>query len=434
MKKLSTISFFALVLVAIAFLAQTNLVLAYPSGSPAGYTGSPGDGQHCQSCHGGNNATVNGWITSNIPTQGYTPGTTYSITATASGTGKKGFEISPQSVSGAQLGILAAGTGNHLVGGTKYVTQNSSGASGSTVSWTFSWTAPAAGTGAVVFYGAFTVGKQNTKLTTLEVQENAALPLSVTAVAVPDLICSGQTVQLEAAATGGTSSYTYLWSSDPPGFTSTLHNPSVNPDVSTLYSVEVTDGTSTAGASVQVTVQQHAVASAGPDTLCAYNVTGVPYQGVAQNYFAVEWYSSGTGTFSNPSGLSGLYYPSVSDKEGGQVELTLNVFPLPPCTLQPEDSRIISFEDPIGMAEEEGVRWYSVFPNPSDGNSTITLMKKGNMEITVTDLRGSMIFRETLSSTDGSFMQYSLQNLHPGVYFINVNDGVECRTSKLIVY
>ncbi|HNY03773.1 MAG TPA: hypothetical protein PKG48_14350, partial [Bacteroidales bacterium] len=51
----------------IALMTISGSVFAYPSGSPAGYTGSPGDGQHCVSCHGGSAVTVSGWITTNIP-------------------------------------------------------------------------------------------------------------------------------------------------------------------------------------------------------------------------------------------------------------------------------------------------------------------------------------------------------------------------------
>ena len=76
----------------------------YPGGSPGGYTGSPGDGKTCKQCHGGTVANVTGWITSNIPAEGYTPGTSYTITVTVSGSGSKGFEVSPQNSSGGLLG------------------------------------------------------------------------------------------------------------------------------------------------------------------------------------------------------------------------------------------------------------------------------------------------------------------------------------------
>jgi hypothetical protein len=58
-----------------------SFVAFYPTGAPPSKTGSPGDGSNCTECHGGTPSTVAGWITSNIPVNGYTPGQTYQITA-----------------------------------------------------------------------------------------------------------------------------------------------------------------------------------------------------------------------------------------------------------------------------------------------------------------------------------------------------------------
>jgi len=144
--------------------------LKYPGGSPAGYTGSPGDGDNCVHCHGGSPTNVSGWITSDIPPDGYTPGLNYTITVTVSGSGNKGFEVSPQNIGGTLLGTLTAGAGNKLVGSGKYVTQSSSSNTNPKI-WNFTWTAPASGTGAVIFYGAFAISTSTTKLSTLTVPE-----------------------------------------------------------------------------------------------------------------------------------------------------------------------------------------------------------------------------------------------------------------------
>jgi hypothetical protein len=148
----------------------------WPGGSPGGYTGSPGDGRDCTQCHGGSASQVLGWISANIPEEGYIPGETYNITIHVSGTGDKGFEVSPQDLQGNLLGSLQAGTNTHLVNENKAVTQNSS-TSANPAQWQFQWTAPPAGTGEVTFYGAFTVNKPVTKLCKLVVQENTGLAI-----------------------------------------------------------------------------------------------------------------------------------------------------------------------------------------------------------------------------------------------------------------
>lgn len=165
----------------------TGFTAFYPSGAPAGYTGSPADGSNCASCHGNAATTAAGWITSNIPAAGYTPGQSYQVTATNNlgGSGKYGFEVSPQNNAGNLLGTLTAGTNSQLVGSGKYITHTS--ASSTIKTWTFTWVAPAPGSGTVTFYGAFARNYSGpTSLSNLVVAENN-LTTGITEVAAPSL-------------------------------------------------------------------------------------------------------------------------------------------------------------------------------------------------------------------------------------------------------
>ena len=105
------------------------------AGPPAGYTGSPGDGQNCASCHSSSVQTITGVITSNIPASGYMPNQTYTITASLSQTGinRFGFQISPQNTSGTKLGslIVTNSTETSLSGSGKYIQHKSPGTLGS---------------------------------------------------------------------------------------------------------------------------------------------------------------------------------------------------------------------------------------------------------------------------------------------------------------
>ncbi len=84
---------------------------------------------------------------------------------------------------------------------------------------------------------------------------------AVNTTATPNTICKGSSSQLNATALGGSGSYTYVWTSSPAGFTSTISNPVVTPNVSTTYYVGVNDGTNTVNSSVVVTVIPMPVAS-----------------------------------------------------------------------------------------------------------------------------------------------------------------------------
>jgi hypothetical protein len=100
---------------------------------------------------------------------------------------------------------------------------------------------------------------QSTDMVTIEVTGGA---LAVNAVAIPSAICLGATSQLQALGSGGTGSYTYEWSG-PGGFYSTLQNPMVQPQVTTVYTVTVNDGYNTTSSEVTVTVIPLPVADAG---------------------------------------------------------------------------------------------------------------------------------------------------------------------------
>jgi len=177
----------------------------FPSGSPAGQTGSPGDGSDCSSCHGGSVQTITGMITlSPDVTGGYTPGVTYTVTVTLSGSTPIGFEVSPQNTAGALLGtLLTPGTGTKFVS-SKYVTQTSAKSSSPAV-WTFTWQAPAKGTGDVTFYGAGALSINQTVLSSLLIHENTTtcIAQTITFNTIPNKITTDADFTITATASSG---------------------------------------------------------------------------------------------------------------------------------------------------------------------------------------------------------------------------------------
>ncbi len=82
-----------------------------------------------------------------------------------------------------------------------------------------------------------------------------AIPLSIEVTAVPENIIAGESTQLNAVPDGGSETYTYSWTSDPAGFTSSIANPLATPDETTTFFVEVNDGVDVVSGSVLVTVE-----------------------------------------------------------------------------------------------------------------------------------------------------------------------------------
>ena len=158
MRKKITLILSGLLMAGMAYDYNNNAAHTFTNGAPSGNTGSPGDGQTCNtSCHtqGGTQTNEMVSVTSDVPGTGYVAGQTYTFTITTSGGGsKKGFQVSPQDVSGNLIGtLIASGTGTQFsAGGSTHITHNAAGTSSS--SWTFEWTAPTSGTGDVTFYVA----------------------------------------------------------------------------------------------------------------------------------------------------------------------------------------------------------------------------------------------------------------------------------------
>ncbi|MCA6364172.1 MAG: T9SS type A sorting domain-containing protein [Bacteroidetes bacterium] len=140
------------------------------SGSPIGRSGAPGDnnGGTCTGCHSGTPSNQQGIITHNIPATGYTPGSTYQITATfaASNSIKYGFQATPQDGNGTQVGSFTAtnATETQTQSSGKYITHRAAGTSApsNTKTWTWNWTAPASASGPVTIYGAFNATNNQT--------------------------------------------------------------------------------------------------------------------------------------------------------------------------------------------------------------------------------------------------------------------------------
>lgn len=161
----TTITLFSIFIAVIMILTAS---VWNSGGSPGGKTGSPGDGgATCTQCHSGSNQQAAGWITSNIPPEGFIAEQSYTITAAATHTGAQGFgfEVTAENAAAAKQGtfIITNATETKLANAGRAVTHTFAGTtpSGNGKSWSFNWTAPASGAGPITFYGAFNAANGN---------------------------------------------------------------------------------------------------------------------------------------------------------------------------------------------------------------------------------------------------------------------------------
>lgn len=123
---------------------------------------------------------------------------------------------------------------------------------------------------------------QNTDVMTVTITGG---PVGVQLSAQPDAICQGGTTVINAQAGGGSGNYTYSWASTPGGFTSTLEDITVQPAVTTTYTLTINDGFNSMQQSITITVYTNPIVVAGAPqtipfgtytTLNGYTTAGAP--------------------------------------------------------------------------------------------------------------------------------------------------------------
>ncbi|MBI4947496.1 MAG: hypothetical protein HY840_13975, partial [Bacteroidetes bacterium] len=206
---------------------------------------------------------------------------------------------------------------------------------------------------------------ENGCLYTVSYTVNVFPPPNVTT-NTPPPVCSGDNVTLTATATGGNQPYTYTWSSNPPGFSSSASNPTVSPTVTTTYTVTVSDYLGcNASAQVQVIVNPNPVVtlSASPIQFCSNQGISTISASVSPNTqnYSYDW-SNGTTTYTpTTSILTGLlpcdppsnnpcvfpYWVTVTDANGchAGASTTVTVYQNPTVTFT--NQSVCSNESPV---------------------------------------------------------------------------------------
>lgn len=207
----------------------------------------------------------------------------------------------------------------------------------------------------------------------------------ITAQADPEEVCAGSQVQLLVEPSGGSGSHTFLWTSVPPGFTSTLPNSVAFPDVDTEYFVIVTDGSDNLTTSINVEATPAPLANAGTNiTICENASTQL--NGQQSNGSSQLWTTSGDGTFIDADSLDAIYFPGVQDIAGGSAQLLLTVQATAPCTVAVSSSLMLSV---VSMPVV-------------DAGVDVTRCEDQNVNISATILNGVTSLWST--SGDGTFL------------------------------
>jgi hypothetical protein len=185
-------------------------------------------------------------------------------------------------------------------------------------------------------------------------------PLNVTPFANADTVCPGDTTTIHAQATGGTGSYTYTWSSNPPGFSANTADPTVTVNTPTTFSVTVDDGSTTASDSV---------------TISTWNLPNVNLSGLEKTYCKGDALDTLTGSpaggiFSGSGMYGSFFYPdSVMP---GISTVTYSYTDIHGCSAEDTDTTLVS--DPLVNLGDDTTICYSSSITLSAGSAFSTYL------------------------------------------------------------
>ena len=238
--------------------------------------------------------------------------------------------------------------------------------------------------------------------------------LSATATSVNVNCSGGNDGEVSVVATGGTTGYTYLWSTT--ATTATVTGLSEG-----TYSVTVTDanGCTTVASVPVIAINQSPSLDLGSatDTICegfSYTIVG------PTGNLAYEWSDGSTNpdlTVTN----AGTYSLTITDGNGCTASDSITLIS-DPCVSVPEANTLLT-----------GVK---VFPNPSDGlvNLEFSLTDPQDLEIRVLHPEGRLVHAAKVGVRfSGQREELNLEHLAQGLYFIQLNNGKQTAVLRVMV-
>ncbi|MBN1340641.1 MAG: T9SS type A sorting domain-containing protein [Bacteroidales bacterium] len=169
------------------------------------------------------------------------------------------------------------------------------------------------------------------------------------------------------------------------------------------------------------------------DEICDDEVFSVTTATVA-NAASYLWSTGGDGTFDDNTSMTPVYTPGTQDIAAGNVTLTLTATGNAPCG-EMSDQILLDINECFGIDENEGLISFDVFPNPSDGNISISLKTTDRNVITVSVFNtvGDVLYEKANVRTQGEYNCVLNLNADPGIYYLRITGDNLLVSKKIIV-
>jgi hypothetical protein len=101
------------------------------------------------------------------------------------------------------------------------------------------------------------------------------------------------------------------------------------------------------------------------------------------------------------------------------------------------EARVIINIDLITSVHQNSLEPIVLYPNPASNALTISMrdMRADQLEVTILDLQGQVIFQKKMNSSDvcvGETCQINTERLKPGIYLIKLNNRQRAEVRKFV--
>jgi len=192
-------------------------------------------------------------------------------------------------------------------------------------------------------------------------------------------------------------------------------------------------------------------ATVGPFVVTSQNTSGINYNGSSTQ--SVTWNVNGTSSLAGSStvdiflstdgGLTYLTTLATAVPNNGSTSISIPNVSSSTCRLMIKPTgniyyAINSEEFAItAVANNPDFTFdnFALYPNPSEGNFTIKFNSTAtnNIEININDIRGRQVFSNTYNNYGFFNENIQLKNIQNGIYLININDGINNMTRKIMI-
>lgn len=215
------------------------------------------------------------------------------------------------------------------------------------------------------------------------------------------------------ATTGGMSPYTYSFNGSP--FTSTTAYSGL---AAGTYNVVVKD---TSGCTFTTTAT---VGSTGAVPSTPTIIEGPGFVLTSSSPTGNQWYQNGVLL----PGETGQTYTASADGSYTVIVTTGG------CSSAESLPAVITG---VGIAEAGNPNLLSVYPNPNNGNFTVTFFSAGKESYTIelTNALGQVVYKEQMKDFSGKYTkQLSVEPFGKGIYMLNLTNANHETVKKIVVY